>query len=347
MAISGGSRPFGALALAAVLTGSVAHAAPPPDEAEIAKAVEAARALAGADLQAPLFLCRADSGAVVRETLDQGSSQWLEPTRLFDNLFYVGNAFVGVLVVKTSQGLILLDATASAEDARDHLVPGLKALGLDPATIRYVIVSHGHWDHFGGAAWLQRTYGARVGLSQADWDLIETSPSTAPGIAGHQRPQRDLIVTDGQSLTLGDTTITLHLTPGHTPGTVSAIIPARENGETYALSVLGSVAFPPSLEPTPSTGGLLAYDRSVLTFAKTSQKAKAEAIFNTHVFADGSLQRLELARARPAGAPNPFLIGRDAVDRYYGVLDHCLKAAIARPHGQDDAAKPTVPPRKD
>ena len=337
------SKQAGALALAALLAGSTAQASDGPD---VVRHVEVARALAGSDLRAPLFLCRADSGVVVRETLDKGSGQWLEPTKLFDNLFYVGNAFVGVLVVKTSDGLILFDATASADDARDHLVPGLKALGLDPATIRYVIVSHGHWDHFGGAAWLQKTYGAKIGLSQADWDLIKTATST-PGVAGRETPERDLVVTDGQALTLGDTTITLHVTPGHTPGTVSAIIPAHEGGTTYRLSLFGSVAFPPSLKPTPTTGGLLTYDRSVLAFAKTSQAAGATAIFNTHVFADGSRQRLDLARARKAGSPNPFLIGADATQRYYGVLDACLKAAIARPHGQDDAAKPTVPPRKD
>jgi metallo-beta-lactamase class B len=316
------------------------------DASEVNAHIAEAARLAGADLKPPLFLCRADSGQIVRKTLDEGSGHWLEPTQLFDNLFYVGNAFVGVLVVKTSDGLILFDATASAEDARDYLVPGLKTLGLNPATIRYVIVSHGHWDHFGGAAWLQKTYGARIGLSEADWDLIETA-SASPGVAGRPIPNRDLVVTDGQVLTLGDTSIVLRVTPGHTPGTVSAIIPARDGGKTYPLSLFGSVAFPPSLEPTPTTGGLLAYDRSVQAFAEVSRDAGAVAIFNTHPFADGGLQRLAAARARQPGQPNPFLIGSDATQRYYGVLDACLKAAIARPHDAADATRPTVPNSKD
>jgi len=305
--------------------------------------VARADALAGADLKTPLFLCRADSGLVVRDAMDHGSGQWQPPTKLFDNLFYIGDGFVGVLVVKTSQGLILFDSTTSAENAETHLVPGLIALGLDPKTIRYVIVTHGHWDHFGGAAWLQATYGARIGLSQADWDMIETAPDNAPGTGGHAKPKRDLVIQDGQTLTLGDTTISLYLTPGHTPAPISAIIPARENGRTYPISLLGSVAFPPSLEPTATTGGLLAYDRSITRFADISRQAGAQGYFNTHAFADGSLERLQLARTRAPGAPNPFLVGPETTARYYALFDECLKAAIARPHTPDDKDKPTVP----
>jgi len=280
---------------------------------------------------------------LVRDALDHGSGQWLPPTRMFDNLFYVGDGFVGVLVVKTSAGLILFDSTTSAENAEHHLAPGLVALGLDPKTIRYVIVTHGHWDHFGGAAWLQAAYGARVGLSRADWDMIELGPADAPGVSGHARPKRDLVIEDGQSLTLGDTTIRLYVTPGHTPGAVSAIIPAREGGHTYPISLLGSVAFPPNLEPTATTGGLLAYERSVSRFAQISRDAGAQGFFNTHAFADGSLDRLARARHRAPGEPNPFLTGPDATARYYGLFDQCLKAAIARPHTPDDMDKPTVP----
>jgi metallo-beta-lactamase class B len=313
--------------LLALQASAVALPADPPQaRRHVARAVQ----LAGQDLKTPLFLCRADSGLVVRHALETGSSQWIPPTRLFDNLFYVGNEFVGVLVVKTSKGLILFDSTTSAEEAEHHLVPGLVALGLDPSTIRYVIVTHGHWDHFGGAAWLQKTYGARVGLSGADWDMIEQQPADAPGTGGHATPTRDLVIRDGQTLSLGDTTIRLYVTPGHTPGAVSAILPAREAGRTYVLSLLGSVAFPPTLEPTPTTGGLLKYDQSIRRFAALSRDAGAVAIFNTHIFADGGAERLAAARARKAGDPNPFLIGSAATARYYGLFDECLKAAIAR-----------------
>lgn len=316
------------LAVIGALSGA-AFAAPSDDPPAAQTEAEIARKIAGNDLATPLFLCKPQGGGVVRVTMERDSRTWITPTKAFDNLFFVGNGFVGVWVLKTSDGLILFDSTQSEAEARDHLVPGLEQLGLDPKTIRYVVVTHGHWDHFGGAAWLQQTYGARIGLSKADWDLIGKAP--LPETGDKPRPRRDLEIVDGQKLVLGDTTVKLYVTPGHTPGTVSAIIPAREGDRTYALSLLGSVAFPPTIEPTERTGGLRFYDQSVLRFETISRKAGARGILNTHAFADGTLDRLAAARARKPGEPNPFLTGADYTRRYYQILHHCLLAAEARP----------------
>ena len=302
--------------------------------------VKAAEALAGSDLRTPLFLCRADSGQVVRDYLQIGSRLWLEPTWAFDNLAYVGNGFVGAWVVRTSDGLILFDSLTSSEEAERRLVPGLVKLGLKPADIRYVIVTHGHWDHFGGAAWLQKTYGARVGLSAADWEMIENTPRQAMEINGRDIPRQDMVIADGQKLTLGDTTITFYVTPGHTPGTVSAILPARQGGRTYVMSLLGSTAFPPELEPTARYGGVRLYDQSVRRFGHISREAGAVGLLNTHMFADGGLDRLDAVQTAAPGAANPFLIGADAVGRYYGILDECLQAAALRLEEAQPAAGP-------
>jgi metallo-beta-lactamase class B len=313
---------------AALLAPTIAPAAEPP---AAARQAAIATKIAGTDLTRPLFLCKPQGGGVVRAALENGSKLWVAPTRAFDNLFYVGNEFVGVWVLKTSAGLILFDSSQSEAEARDHLIPGLEALGLDPKTIRYVIVTHGHWDHFGGAAWLQQTYGARIALGKADWDLIEKAPAGALETNNRPLPRRDIEVFDGQTLTLGDTTITLYVTPGHTPATVSAIVPAKEGGKTYPLSLLGSTAFPPNIEPNERTGGLKLYDQSVLRFQKISAAARTQGILNTHIFADGTLDRLATARARKPGDANPFLTGPDYTKRYYEILHHCLLAAEARP----------------
>jgi metallo-beta-lactamase class B len=293
--------------------------------------VQAAVALARDDLTTPLFLCRADSVSVVKKALETGATKWVPPTRAFDNLYYVGNEFVGVWILKTSAGLILFDSSSSADEAEHDLVPGLVKLGLDPAQIRYVIVTHGHWDHFGGAAYLQKKYGARIALGGPDWDLIEKAPPGSLEANNHPIPRHDVALVDGQKITVGDATVTIYLTPGHTPGTISAIVPVREGGETFTLSLFGSVAFPPSLEPTERFGGLRKYDESVQRFGDISRREGAVGILNTHVFAEGGLRRLELARARRPGQWNPFLLGSDAVSRYYQVLHECLQAAEARP----------------
>jgi metallo-beta-lactamase class B len=328
-----GAYGSGPTALADVTTPS---ATDPP---AAAGHVRAATALAKDELTAPLFLCRADSGDVVRKALATGSSKWVEPTRIFDDLYYVGNEFVGVLVVRTSAGLILFDSSSSAEEAAQHLVPGLRKLGLKPSEIKYVVVTHGHWDHFGGASYLQKEFGARIALGAPDWDLIEKAPTDALEVKDHPIPRHDIAITDGQQITLGDKTVTLYLTPGHTPGTVSAIVPVTEGGKRYTLSLYGSVAFPPSLEPTERTGGLRKYDASVQRFAEITRAAGATGILNTHVFADGGLARLASARARLPGQPNPFLLGADATSRYYGILHECLQAAEARPQVASDWTK--------
>ena len=332
-----------AVAVAAVARAdatSAPAAAAAADSPAVASHVQAAAALAGDDLKTPLFLCRADSTTVVKENLVSGSKLWLEPTQAFDNLYYIGNQFVGVWVLRTDAGLILFDSSTSADEAEHELVPGLRKLGLDPTGIKYVVVTHGHWDHFGGAAYLQQTYGAHVALSLADWELIEKLPAASLETSGHPIPHRDVIVTDGKKLTVGDTSVTLYLTPGHTPGTVSAILPVKEAGGTHLLSLFGSVAFPPTLAPTDHTGGLREYDESVQRFAEISRTAGAEGILNTHVFADGTLDRLGALKTRKPGAPNPFLTGAGLTQRYYGVLHECLQAAQLRPEGVNDWSKP-------
>jgi metallo-beta-lactamase class B len=334
-----------ALALTAV-GGTAAMAAqevPATDSQEAARHVAQATALAGADQKAPLFLCRADSTSVVKENLESGTKEWLEPAALADNLYYVGNRFVGVMVLRTSKGLILFDSSSSEDDAKQHLVPDLRKLGLDPRSISYVLVTHGHWDHYGGAKFLQETYGARIALSGPDWDLIEKLPANSLESANHPIPRRDVVVTDGQRISLGDTTVALYVTPGHTPGTLSAIVPVRFNGKTRRLSLFGSVAFPPTIAPTERTGGLRKYDESVLRFAQVSLVAHAEGILNTHVFADGTYDRILRLRSRSADAPNPFLTGSDFTHRYYQILHECLQAALLRPEGTNDWSKPLIP----
>ncbi|CAM5399461.1 hypothetical protein SALBM311S_10590 [Streptomyces alboniger] len=134
------------------------------------------------------------------------------PLRIFDNVAVLGVGFVSATAILTPRGIILIDALDTPDEAEQYIVTGLRSLGADPSTIKYVVVTHGHGDHFGGAQYLADQYGARVTMAPADWDLVaSTSPADAP--------TRDLDIADGQKLTLGGTTVTLHHTPGHShPG---------------------------------------------------------------------------------------------------------------------------------
>ena len=151
------------------------------------------------------------------------STWYAEPVKVADNLYFVGQSEYSVWAITTSEGIILIDAIFdySVEEEVDG---GLKKLGLDPTKIKYAIVTHPHPDHYGGGKFLQDKYGAKVLMSAADWDVLDRANGT--------KPTRDMVATDGQKLTLGDTTLTLYITPGHTPGTISTI-PGERNGKPH------------------------------------------------------------------------------------------------------------------
>jgi len=316
------------LALAtSLLSPSIALAHSPLDPPEVAANVDAATKLAAKDLAASLFFCEANPTAKVTKTLKEGLPNWFEPTRIFDNLSYIGNHFVGVFVLETDDGLILFDSGTSTEEAEQHIAPGLAKLGLDPKNIKFIVVTHGHWDHFGGAVWFQDHYKTPVGLSEVDWQMIERQSGT-PVLQGHAIPHRDHVINDGEVLKVGSTSVKLYITPGHTPGTVSAIFTTKQGGKPRVVSLLGSTAFPSTIEPTDITGGLAKYRQSIERFSKLSKDAGAEILLNTHLFAFGGDQKLEQVQA--TGKGDSFVIGASGVARFYGLLDHCMQASEAR-----------------
>src|ERR1700761_1347666 len=135
---------------------------------------------------------------------------YMQPKKAFDDVYRLGTESVSAWLLTSSDGYILYD-TANVYDAEDVLVGGMEKLGLDPAKVKYVIVSHGHRGESGGAYLFQSRYGSRI--VTADWDLIEHSLYGYPT----GKPKRDIVATDGMKITLGDRTVTLYETPGHTP----------------------------------------------------------------------------------------------------------------------------------
>jgi metallo-beta-lactamase class B len=240
-----------------------------------------------------------------------------EPVKVFDNLYYVGMTEYSAWAVKTSDGIILLD-TIFDYSIEDEVAGGLKKLGFDPATIKYALVSHGHVDHFGGAKYLQEHFGTKVLMSAADWEMIAASRN-------QNKPTRDQVVTDGQKLTLGDTTLTFTLTPGHTPGTVSTLIPVRDNGTPHLVAEWGGTGFNfPRAADTFKT-----YAASAEKFRDIATKAGADALISNHTNLDGSKTKIPALALRKPGDPHPYVIGPQAVQGYLTVAAECAKAVLA------------------
>ena len=118
---------------------------------------------------------------------DPERSTWhVEPVKVFDNLYFVGEKEYSAWAVNTSDGIILID-TIWHYSGDDEVEGGLRKLGLDPTRLKYAIVSHAHIDHIGGAKYLQEKFGTRIILSEVDWQLAEASTRLP------SKPKRDMI----------------------------------------------------------------------------------------------------------------------------------------------------------
>jgi metallo-beta-lactamase class B len=258
------------------------------------------------------------AGGGQRQGPPDRSTWYAEPVKVFDNLYFVGQTEYSVWAVTTSQGIIVID-TIFDYAVEEEVAGGLKKVGLDPAAIKYAVVTHPHPDHHGGARFLQDRYGVRVLMSAPDWDFLDRTTGT--------RPKRDMIATDGQKLTLGDTTLTLYITPGHTPGTLSLLIPVKDNGKPHVAALWGGTGL------NADRDSLQTYIRSAQRFSEIVRQAGADIILSNHTDWDRSKVNLPLLAKRAPESrnqPNPYVVGNQGVQRYLKVAEECATFRLMR-----------------
>ena len=320
--------PLGTLLVVATIAPSELFA---QDAAAVRTRVEAARTAAGADHQFVFGrLCGVPIEAVnapppvgevpgALPSTDPDRDWYAEPVQVFDDLYFLGQTGFSVWGLRTSEGIILVDAIFDYS-VEDEVIGGLEKLGIDPAEIRYLIVSHAHGDHSGGAGILQR-HGAQVIMSEADWELYEGSNSEI-------KATRDMVATDGMEITLGDHTVRVYLTPGHTHGTISTILPVHDDGEDHVAALWGGTLFNfRDSEDDPRDARLRTYAESAVHFREVARSAGADIILSNHTAYDGSTAKMPLLAERGPGDPHPYVIGTDAVSRYLTVAEECSVAA--------------------
>jgi metallo-beta-lactamase class B len=241
--------------------------------------------------------------------------------KVFDNLYYVGSQLQSMWAITTSEGIILHD-TAYDYMVKDQIDAGLKKVGLDPAQIKYIIVSHGHGDHYLGAKYLQDTYKARIIMSEADWNFVASDNTPA-----EQKPKKDYVAEDGSKITLGDTTVTMYVTPGHTPGTISSLIPVKNGNQRHLAGIWGGNGI--SARGFPNlTEALKLYTASAKRWKDIVAKAGVDVYLSSHTVHDKTLDKLNALRFRNPGDPHPF-ISKDAVQRHVSLVGACSEAQLA------------------
>ena len=253
--------------------------------------------------------------------------QWyVPPTKVFDNLYYIGTQTESTWALTTSAGIILLNTNFPW--VTPELLNELKSFGLDPANIKYAVVVRSHSDQAWGINPLKKMVpSARVIMSEVDWDLLARDNTPAD-----LKPVKDIVAKDGQTLTLGDTTITLYSTPTSTPGNLSVIFPVKDGAQRHMAMMIGGdfmrlvqegIQMFPDMQSMATT-----YIASSERFTELESKAGVDTIVHTHAEYDNTLQKLAALRARKPGDPHPF-VNKDDVARFMTIHTECAQAQLA------------------
>jgi metallo-beta-lactamase class B len=298
---------------------------PKANDAAVLRHFNRARVIAGNDLEVFFGTLCVDVQSY-RERINGVQYNGLVPAqKIFDNLFYIGQMGVSAWAIKAPGGLVLIDALNNADEARDIIVPGLTALGLNPKDIKYVILTHGHGDHYGGAQYLKDTYGAKLVASAPDWDGMAKLTSTNPRFdPPPRRGPDDMTVSDGQTANLAGADIRFALTPGHTPGTLSMLFGVTDNGKAHKVGLYGGVGLPRTVENKQIQV------RSMTHWMAMTKAAGVDAQIGNHPLHFDGPTRLEILQYRQKGQRNPFVLGSANVQRYMDLQRECVLMSLAR-----------------
>jgi metallo-beta-lactamase class B len=252
-------------------------------------------------------------------------SWYAEPAKVADNLYFLGTQVHSAWAIAGSEGIIVIEALFDYA-AKDEILDGLRTVGLDPKKVKYVLLSHAHGDHDGGAKLLQdQIPDVRIVYGAEDWEAVDKTENRQGG-----KPKHDLVGADGMKVSVGDASVQIVTMPGHTPGTLSYLFEVRDNGKPLRVAYVGGTAI-------PFNGSAAYYDTYLASSAKVAKAAAgfgATVLLSNHTEFDNAYFKAHTAASRKPGAPNPFDVGTDGVARYFAVVQACTTAAKLRVAGQ-------------
>ena len=265
---------------------------------------------------------RAESGSKP-ERKGKGRRQ-IPPQKVFDNLYYVGAGNVASWAIDTGKSIVLVDALNNNEQAQQYIIDGLSALGLGDKPISHLIISHGHGDHYGGFELIKSTYNPRIVMSNVEWDYLENDKFAS--YRWGKKPSRDVAVDDGEKLNVNGTELSLYVTPGHTPGTLTVIFSVVDGNEKYRAVLWGGTG----LNYGPDLPRIKSYTESAMAMKRLVKEQNIDVFLSNHPGRAGTRGKLEALSNRQNDQKHAFVQGQDVVLEAFELLENCTRAQWMR-----------------
>ncbi|MCL6406634.1 CAR family subclass B3 metallo-beta-lactamase [Dickeya dadantii] len=241
----------------------------------------------------------------LNQWLNDTQAQAIPPYQAFDNVYFVGVCWVSAWLIKTSDGPVLIDTLH--EPYVDRLIANIRQVGVDPADIKLVLMTHGHFDHVGGAYKIKALSQARFVMTQAGWDEAreDAEQSQHSPHPWKMLDNADIVAQDGQTFTVGDTTFYAYATPGHTWGTTSYAFDVKDGGNVYRAITIGGMG----LNAIENARQVQAYIASIDRLKRliTDPHHPISVHLTAHPFNTGLTEAKERLKTRQPGDPHPLV----------------------------------------
>lgn len=232
---------------------------------------------------------------------------YIKPFKIYGNLYFVGTHPASSHLIDTGEGLILLDS--GYPQTLYLVVANIAALGFSVQDIRYIVHSHGHYDHLGGTRALKELTGAKTFLGAADREYangtLDLTWARELGAQYYESFEPDVLLYDGDTIALGSTVIHCISTPGHTPGTFSFFFEAEENGRKLVCGMHGGVGTNSMEKAFLNRYGLSCQCREdFLCGLEKMRRYSVDITLGNHVWNNRTEEKAELLEK---GEENPFI----------------------------------------
>ncbi len=248
----------------------------------------------------------------------------IESTCIFDDLYFIGDDFVGCYVLDTGEGLIMIDCGYDDDYFFDQINNAFERFDLDLKDLRYLCISHGHFDHYGCAGRLKERSDVKIVMSEKEYRLACDEDFQ---IYGTMNVKPDLFVEDNMILSLGNQTLRFIQTPGHTGETTSYIFKVFDEGKAFNAELFSGCGITRFMDED----AIREYIGSVRKWKRICEEEDTQVILSCHPMQINLRERTALIRnINNIAIGNPFLVGRQGCVCFEELLLHRGIKALKR-----------------